>query len=178
MTSSRFYEIDSNVVRIARASFTYLDDSAAESEIVVGDGRLSLEREPPQRFDVLILDAFNGDAVPTHLLTLEAFEAYRRHLVEGGMIAVNVTNVYLDLRRILIPLADRLGDAVTVIVSPADPDELIAEAAWVLMSKNRSSLEAIAGTRPLPAVPRMEPWTDDYASVYPLLIRPVRPRRR
>src|SRR5256886_7472792 len=76
----RFYDINSGVVELARSEFTFLKDSAAKVEVALGDARLSLEREPPENFDVLALDAFSSDAIPVHLLTVEAFKTYLRHL--------------------------------------------------------------------------------------------------
>ncbi len=105
----RFYEINPEVLRLARKHFTYLDDCRGRWEVVLGDGRLSLEREPSQQFQLLVLDAFNGDAVPTHLLTAEAFAVYRRHLAPDGAIAVHVTNTYLSLAPVVRGLAENYG---------------------------------------------------------------------
>ena len=76
----KFYEINPLVVQLANQEFSFLRDSEAKIDIVLGDGRLSLEQEPPQGFDVLVVDAFSGDSIPVHLLTREAFELYFRHL--------------------------------------------------------------------------------------------------
>src|SRR5207248_4464004 len=84
----RFYEIDPNVIRLAREHFTYLADCPATTDVILGDGRLSLEHEQPQNYDLIALDAFSGDIVPVHLLTAEAFDLYQRHLRPGGVIAV------------------------------------------------------------------------------------------
>ena len=92
-----FYEINPLVVEVARNYFTFLSDSRAEVKIVLGDGRLSLDGEPPQEFDVLALDAFSGDAIPVHLLSREAFQLYFRHLKPEGVLALHVTNRSLDL---------------------------------------------------------------------------------
>src|SRR5690606_9264463 len=107
-----FYEIDEAIVTIAktRSWFTYLSDAPVEPESVVGDARLSLAREAPRRFDLLVLDAFTSDAIPVHLLTLEAFELYRSHLAPGGFMAVNVTNRHLDLA----PLVATIGTAISL----------------------------------------------------------------
>ena len=169
----RLYELDPMVVRVARENFTFLSDSPATIEVVEGDGRLSLEREPPQRFDVLVLDAFNADAVPTHLLTREAMALYDRHLAEGGVIAINVINRYLDLPRVVVPLAEQAGFDVLFVHTPRQPGQLISEAWWLLLSRNRAVLDApilsSVGERPGAAWPRVEPWTDDFASLYSVL---------
>jgi hypothetical protein len=114
--SIRFYEINPDVIRIATSGtyFTYLKDCRAQVEVIPGDGRLSLERElnrgEPQKFDVLALDAFSGDAVPVHVLTEEAFQIYLKHLSgPQAIIAINITNTYLDLRPIVLRLANRFG---------------------------------------------------------------------
>ena len=110
----RFYEINPDVIRIAREHFSFLADCQGECDVVLGDARLSLEKESPQHFDLLVLDAFSGDAVPAHLLTREAFEIYRRHLQPDGMIAVHISNRYLDLRPVLAGLAEQFGYSLRV----------------------------------------------------------------
>ena len=93
----RFYELNPAVITLAYSEFHYLRDCPCGVTVVPGDGRLALEREPPQDFDVLIVDAFNGDSIPVHLLTRQAFDAYMKHLRPGGILAMHVTNRYLDL---------------------------------------------------------------------------------
>ena len=115
----RFYEINPEVCRLARSQFSYLAGCRGTVKVMLGDARLSLEREPPQRFDLLALDAFSGDAIPVHLLTAEAFEVYARHLKTNGIIAVHVSNNYLDLEPVLAGLARRFNyDAVAIDHSP------------------------------------------------------------
>jgi predicted membrane-bound spermidine synthase len=109
----RVYEINPQVKQIAEKPFSYLARSDAKIEVVMGDGRLSMENEPPQNFDVLIMDAFSSDAVPVHLLTKEAFEIYQRHLKPDGTILVNISNRYLDLR----PVVENAADAFKLIGS-------------------------------------------------------------
>jgi spermidine synthase len=87
----RFYEIDPLVNRIARSLFTYLRESDASIQMVMGDARVSLAAEAPQQFDILVVDAFSGDAIPVHLLTTQAFALYRRHFKSTGILAVHVT---------------------------------------------------------------------------------------
>src|SRR3989449_7339768 len=95
--SYRFYDIDANVIQIARTEFSFLGDSAARTETALGDARLTLEREPPQGFDVLAVDAFSSDAIPVHLITREALQAYLRHMKPDGIVAFHVSNRFLDL---------------------------------------------------------------------------------
>lgn len=105
----RYYEINPLVVDFARRHFRYLSGTPARTEIALGDGRLELEREPAQGFDVLVVDAFSGDSIPVHLLTREAFAVYRRHLKPGGVVALHVSNFYLDLQPVVAALAADQG---------------------------------------------------------------------
>ena len=101
----RFYEINPAVLAIAQRDFTFLRDSDATIEVHLGDARLSLEREPKQDFDVLVIDAFSSDAIPVHLITTEALGIYRRHMKPGGIIAFHVTNRFLNL----VPVVEALA---------------------------------------------------------------------
>src|SRR5262249_17147766 len=94
----RFYEIDEVVVKISEANFTFRSDSAADcQDVVLGDARLMMEQEEPQGYDVLAIDAFSGDAIPVHLLTRECMDVYRKHLKPDGVLAIHISNRYLDL---------------------------------------------------------------------------------
>lgn len=119
----RFYDINPDVVRIAQKHFTYLSDlqrRGATLEIVVADARLAMEREPPQQFDVLLLDAFSGDSVPVHLLTREAFAIYQRHMKPDGIIAVHITNSYLVLAPVIEKISADAGLKTTRIATFSD----------------------------------------------------------
>ncbi|HEX6689650.1 MAG TPA: fused MFS/spermidine synthase, partial [Burkholderiales bacterium] len=105
----RFYEIDPDVVRVARSDFTYLSDSPAKIEVALGDARLTLEREPPQRFDVLAVDAFSSDAIPVHLITKEALAVYLKHVGADGIVAFHVSNRFLDLIPVVARIAKENG---------------------------------------------------------------------
>lgn len=169
----RFYDINPLVERIARHWFTYLSDSGATIEVVPGDARLSLAHEPPQNYDVLVIDAFSGDAIPVHLITREAVELYRRHLAPGGIIAFHVSNKYLDL----LPVVDqearnaKLEDAY--IVSQDDEGGTGAyESDWVLVTGNAEFLSQDKVQDALYEItsnPRLRLWTDDYNSLLPVL---------
>ena len=169
----RFYEINAAVVGLSQgrgASFTYLDDSPARIEIALGDARLSLEREPPQQFDVLAIDAFSGDAVPVHLLTVEAFQAYLRHLAPGGVLAVHTSNTFLDLDRVVQAQADHLGLRVVAMDSPIDKEEQYW-ATWMLLVRDGHVLDAPA-IRAAPHNDRVKSvrlWTDDYSNLLEVL---------
>ena len=168
----RFYELSPAVERIARRYFTYLADSPAACDVVLGDGRRSLQVEPPQGFDVLALDAFSGHAVPYHLLTAEAFTLYRRHLAPGGVIAVNVSNRFVDLRPVLARHAERLRWGAVVISNPdGTPDDALLANDWVLLTADPDKLSHFRrlGGVPLRVDPALKTWTDDYAPLYPVL---------
>ena len=118
-----FYEISPRVVDIAKREFTFLHDTAAKTELVMGDGRLSLEREPPRGYDVLGIDAFSGDSIPMHLVTREAMALYIKHLKPDGVIVFQATNRFIDLLPVVKRLAAEFGfEAVNVSDSPESGD--------------------------------------------------------
>jgi hypothetical protein len=168
----RFYDINPLVEPIARHLFTYLKDSAATIEIVPGDARLSLAQEPPQRYDVLVIDAFSSDAIPVHLITSDAIELYKRHLAPGGIIAVHVSNHFLVLPPLVELLAEHAG-MKTVFVSNLNDDDLGEYSSdWVLMTNNQQFLsdkDVREGAERIQMRPGVRLWTDDYSSVLPLL---------
>jgi SAM-dependent methyltransferase len=165
----RFYEIDPEVEVMARKYFTYLRNTPARCDIVLGDGRLSLEREEPQEFDLLILDAFTSDAVPAHLLTREAFQLYLRHLKPGGVIAVNIANRHLDLRPVLWAHADRFDLRTLVMLTPRTGRRW-APTHWVLLSANAGFFahKEFKDYTP-PFSPWRVLWTDDFNDLFILL---------
>jgi spermidine synthase len=168
----RFYEINPLVEPIARNLFTYLHDSPAAISVVDGDGRASLAREVPQKFDVLVVDAFSGDAIPLHLLTREAMEVYRRQLAPGGVIAFHVSNSYLNLAPEVRELAEAEGMTARRVESFAVPAEGAYRATWVLVSADagffqKPGVEAVSTVIQRQAGLRL--WTDDYSSLLPVL---------
>ena len=139
----RFYDINPDIVRIAKKHFTYLNDfeeRGGHLEIALGDARLNLEREESQHFDVLLLDAFAGDSVPVHLLTKEAFEIYRRHMKPDGIIAVHVTNRYLALAPVIEKVAAATGYKTTRIINEMDSPYEYTD--YVLVTNNEAFLKA------------------------------------
>ena len=165
----RFYEIDPDVVYMAKTHFSYLDDSPARVEIVLGDARLSLEREAPQRFDILVLDAFSSHAVPTHLLTREAFEIYDRHLERGGSIAVHLSNPYADLEPVVRAAAEHLGMRA-VHVANSDGPRGFWGSHWMLLTRSDDLVRTdfiLRAAQPSGASVRL--WTDDYANLLGVL---------
>ncbi len=163
----RFYEINPQVIELAHTEFSYLKDSDAKIELVLGDGRLALEAEPSQRFDLLAADAFSSDSVPMHLITREALELYLRHVRPGGVVVFNVTNRYLDLAPVVKRLADSLGlHARLVSHSPDDVEySLYTVTDYVLVTADpklydRPELAGLAAPIEVPA--KVSVWTDDF----------------
>jgi hypothetical protein len=168
----RFYELDPRVVSIAGAHFGFLRDSAASAGVVLGDARRSLSREAPNAFDVLVLDAFSSDAIPVHLLTLEAFESYLAHLAPRGVIAAHISNRHLDLRPVIAGAAVRLGLHAVVVRDEGD-GVATAPSTWALLSREREPLAApeITSAPGYSALDtsRVREWTDDYSPLLPIV---------
>ena len=168
----RFYEINGAVEDIAREYFTYLDDSPASIQIVRGDARVSLTAEPPQRYDVLVVDAFSGDAIPVHLLTVQALDVYRRHLASGGIVAFNVSNDFLELAPVVEQLARNAGMQAVRVIDHEDPTREVFDSEWVLVTANAAFLAdpAVVRARQAIDVPAgLRLWTDDYSSLFPII---------
>jgi SAM-dependent methyltransferase len=168
-----FYEINPDVVEISRDYFTYLEDSAAEIEVFVGDARLTLEAQAAQHYDVIALDAFSSDAIPVHLLTVEAFECYSRHLRPDGVIAVHVSNRHLDLCPIVMQLAERCEMQVANIDANDTDDFGGSPSQWLLVTRNQEFLSSrliSEATSPLESPhPEIRVWTDDYSNLFQIL---------
>jgi hypothetical protein len=172
-----FYEINPQVIDIARRQFSYLGDCAAKIEITLGDARLSLEGEASQGFDVLMVDAFSGDAIPVHLLTKEAFTLYLRHLKPTGALAIHISNQYLDLAPVVAQLAEANDLPALEVRSPKDESRQTLESVWILLTRNRDFLAgAVLGNQgvskrvlsvPDPSGARM--WTDDYNNLFQVM---------
>jgi SAM-dependent methyltransferase len=169
----RIYEINPLVLDIARTQFTYLRDTAAKVEVALGDARLSLEAEPSRQFDILVVDAFSGDAVPVHLITLEAFRTYFRHLKPDGFLAVNITNRYLDLKPVMERAASAFGKVALYFDDEEDPNDAFCFACdWMLiMSPNALAAHAELkhGGQIMQPRPAFRPWTDDFSNLYGIL---------
>lgn len=181
----RFYEIDPEVVRVASGQdgyFSFLSDSKAHVEVVDGDGRISLERElaqgKPQAYDVLVVDAFNGDAVPVHLLTREAFELYLKHLRdENSVIAVHVTNRAVELASVVAAEAQHFGLSLLYVNAPGltnstIPSGVISPNQWILLSRSKEALSApalVQASSPLKLRKGLHYWTDDQNNLLQIL---------
>lgn len=169
----RFYEINPEVERLARKYFTYLDDSRADVEVVLGDGRLSMEKEKPQHYDVLVLDAFSSDAVPTHLLTAEAMEIYFKHLADDGVLAFHISTMHLDLHSVVWKLADHFGLETAWIESFENEQDGALASDWILLARDGDFLdsEAIQDAESSPKHRRKDVmlWTDDHINLLEIL---------
>lgn len=168
----RFYEINPRVAALARSEFSFLSECRGQVEITIGDGRLALEQTPPQRYDLLVIDAFSGDSIPFHLLSLEAIRQYHRHLAPGGVIAFHVSNSVLNL----VPVARRLAVAMGLeplhVHAAADAKLYRAESDWVLVGEAaswaRTPALAAMGTR-AQALGDAAVWTDDFSNLFQVL---------
>jgi spermidine synthase len=166
----RFYEINPSVIRVAKRDFTYLADSAATIETVLGDARLSLEREPSQDFDVLAIDAFSSDSIPVHLITLEALTVYRKHIKPGGVIAFHITNNFLSLDPVLEAIARTQQLRVGIVSDLGSGDA--SPSSWVLLSDRAKLFDAPDLAKVMqPIQPRRgwRPWTDDFNNIVQVL---------
>lgn len=167
----RFYEINPQVIELAQSEFSFMRESQAHIETVLGDARLSLEREPPQGFDLLAVDAFSGDSVPVHLITTEAMEVYLRHLNASGILAFHLTNRFLWLPPVVQEIAKAKGLAAVLIHDDAEGTNL-RRTDWMLVARNPQVLEQ-EGIRQavtaLASVPGLRPWTDDFNNLFQVL---------
>jgi SAM-dependent methyltransferase len=162
----RFYDIDPGVVAAARKYFTYLADAPGTIDVVMGDARLSLEREKPQAYDVLAVDAFSGDAVPLHLLTVEAIDLYLRHLKPDGVLALHVSNKFLNLPPVVERAAHVRGLAIVMTRDLDDHGTIASD--WVLLARRPELLDAPtvrAIAVPIDTRPTWRPWTDDHVDL-------------
>jgi hypothetical protein len=168
----RFYEINPLVERLARHWFTFLSDSHAQIDVVPGDARLSLAAQAPQHFNVIVVDAFSGDAIPVHLLTREALALYRRHLQPDGIVAFHVSNQYINLEPEVAAIADDAGLRAMSVHSHGDDQNGLYYADWILVTANQAFLaqpEIVNTAFPTPLRADVRLWTDNYSSVFPLL---------
>jgi len=167
----RFYEINPTVPQIAHRYFTFLDESDATIEVALGDARLSLEREPPQQFDVLAIDAFSSDAIPVHLITAEALGVYKRHMKPGGVIAFHVTNRYLDLIPVVAALA-KVHNMYMIHIADEGETSTASRSDWLLLSDRRESLDRPKLTDVATTVEQRDDWrlwTDDFNNLVQVL---------
>lgn len=167
----RFYEINPQVIELAWSEFSFMSDSKARIETVLGDARLSLEREEPKGFDVLAVDAFSGDSVPVHLITAEAMGVYLRHMKPDGIIAFHVTNRFLWLAPVVEKIAAAKG--LHAVLIHDDPDSpALRRTDWVLVASNREILEQEVirkAATPIRPISGLGTWTDDFNNLFEVL---------
>ena len=168
----RFYDINPLVLNLATTWFTFFNDCPGDHEVLLGDARLTMEQQPSQQYDVLAIDAFTGDAIPVHLLTREAVALYLRHLKPGGILAVHVSNRYLDLVPVVARHAADFGKVAMQVSDDGDSEDYFSSSDWILVSADRSvfkdSLFKVA--HPAKMQPGLRPWTDDYSNLIQILI--------
>ncbi|HXF66349.1 MAG TPA: fused MFS/spermidine synthase [Burkholderiales bacterium] len=174
----RFYEIDPQVAAVAVTEFTFLRDSPAQVDVVLGDGRLSLEREPDQGYDLLAIDAFSGDSIPMHLITREAMATYVRHLKPDGAIVFQATNRFVDIAPVVARLAAEFGMSAALVSdspeSSTGPDYWISGTDQIIVTRNQRLLAAEpvrSAAQPLAPRPDFRLWTDDYYNLLRILKR-------
>lgn len=168
----RFYEINPQVEDFARSHFSYLADCEGEESVVLGDGRISLERElakgGSQEFDILIVDAFSGDSIPIHLLTREAFELYFQHLKPNGVLAVHITNRHLDLSDPIRNIARSMERThYRIVHNPSDGGYF---SDWILIGNDPAFISSLRSSGRISEWNRAEPkpilWTDNYSNLF------------
>jgi len=176
----RFYEINPAVVDLAEGKggyFSFLKDSKAKVTVVLGDARISLERELAEgqrpKFDVLVLDVFNSDSIPVHLLTREAYDLYLQHLAGDGVLAAQISNKHLDLLPVVWQLARHFNLNLVVISTEADPANGVFASRWALMSLDPAMLETPAILNFADSLTdystKVKLWTDDYSNLFQIL---------
>jgi hypothetical protein len=168
----RFYDINPAVQPIARNVFSYIRDSGAQIDVVEGDARTSLAGEEPQQFDVLVIDAFSGDAIPIHLLTREALAIYRRHMAANGILAFHISNRHVDLEPPIALLAASAGMEARHVNSLAKDDPGAYSSTWMLVTDNAAFFlqpELVAHAFFPDSKPGLRVWTDDYSALLPVL---------
>ena len=184
--SITFYEIDPDIEPVARQWFTYLSDSKAKQEVIVGDGRLALQEDRAERskYDLILIDAFTGDGIPVHLLTREAIEIYLTRLTADGLLIFHVSNRYYELRPVIKAIARDLNLHGATNISLAKdqlrPEQL--DTMCVALTVNRESLQPLLDTGWVlfgeDGLKEMAPWTDDYINILEPLVEGIKARYR
>ena len=166
----RFYEINPKILEIARTEFTYLRNAKAKIEIAMGDARLSLEREQPENFDVLAVDAFSSDSIPIHLLTKEAVALMLGHLAPKGILAVHISNKHLNLDPVVYRIGKELNCPTITIENEEDQTMNVFSSDWVLMTHSAEFIHDPMVNRLKTEKKRPDVlWTDDYSNLFMIL---------
>jgi spermidine synthase len=169
-----FYEIDPSVESIARRFFTFLPRCGMNCDVIIGDGRLRLVEAPNGSFDLLMLDAFSSDSIPSHLVSREALQLYLLKLVPDGVLLFHVSNRYLDVERLVSAL---VGDAQLVAYARVDEpgdfkDVGKAKSNYVIAARHREDIDSVAkhnGWKPTVRPENFRAWTDDYSNLLGLI---------
>lgn len=173
----RFYEINPDVIAIAKSFFSYIRLTKAKVDIIPGDARVMLDTElkqnNPQHFDVLVVDAFSSDAVPIHLLTRECFSIYRKHMNPDGLLVVNITNLFLDLEPVVRTQGREAGFSAVRFSNEPQNEIGLDRSAYMVLYRN-SAFTSMQGVKPYitrPSDIRFSSvvWTDDYASLWSII---------
>jgi len=168
----RMYELNPTVLQFAQQHFSYLKDSPASIENILGDARLMLEREKDQRYDILAIDAFSSDSIPVHLMTREAIAVYQRHLVNDGAIALHITNRYLDLSGVVRRLADEAQMQAVLIADVPAAGTPFYRSTWIVLTKNPQTVQRLmeqGGQAIEPPPSHRATWTDDHHNLFEVL---------
>jgi SAM-dependent methyltransferase len=168
----RFYEIDPQVLAVANTQFTFLADCPAHHDVVLGDARLVLARQPDQQFDILTIDAFSGDAIPVHLLTREAFQIYWRHLKPDGVLVVHISNRYIDLAPVVELAARETGKTARQVDNADDDSTETYSSSYVLVTSRAGFFDSplLKNAKFKIAVPPgMHVWTDDFSNLWQVM---------
>ena len=168
----RFYEINPQVIDLAKTEFSFLGSSKAAIETLLGDARLTMEREPAQRYDVLAIDAFSSDSIPTHLMTYQSMGVYLKNVKPDGVIAFHVTNRFLHLAPVVKRIADEHGLHTILIRDDPDDDADLANTDWVLVSRDKAMItrpELVVAKDEIKEIPGLRLWTDSFNNLFKIL---------
>jgi MFS family permease len=169
--SFRIYELVPAVIDIAKKYFWYLTTSKSKIDYLVGDGRLSLEREPSNQFHMLSVDAFSSDSIPMHLMTVEALQSYKKQIREDGAIVYNVTNRLINLAPMVKLIAEQEGmEAILIANRPSEPD--LYRTDFVVVTQNKkliAELKKGQDYKPIETMPKLKVWTDSYNNLFDVL---------
>lgn len=164
-----YYEINPLIRQIANTAFSFYPSCPAQKDILMGDGRLTLERLPSENLDVLTMDAFSSDAIPMHLLTREAFQIYLRHLKPDGVLIFHISNRYLDLEPVVSSAARDYGFSGVTVRDEGDTETYYVPSAWMILSRDpgifhNPDLQDFT-IQPMRVEPGFRAWTDDYSNI-------------
>jgi hypothetical protein len=168
-----YYEINPLIVKLANTEFTFFPSCPANKKLFMGDGRLVLESLPDENLDFLAMDAFSSDSVPLHLLSLEAYTTYSRHLKPDGMMAVNISNRYLDLEPVVSQAAAAMGWSGVVISDDGELQPYYTASTWILLARSAAAFNsgsfADGYIQALKPHPEFRAWTDDFSNIIQIL---------